>query len=386
MSAIPKDAADIPTDHLPHPTGAATVINIDSVTSSAATTPNPTAPALTVSSSPFATSSSAASPSRPASRDSELPPPRDSQLPPHRDFSLEQHQAEYRAHAFLANESIVATKLAADKFLQNLFKIQNEPDKDILRAASAASRARLQNPFAYNNSRSSGTSSGSSGYSSNSSSSSGSSGSSSSSHPRSSSVSSISSSNPSTPSAPAAPRTTAAQSNPPAPESPSTSPQQAAPSDLAISQFDHLTISPPAPAPVTPVPANANPAADQPLTEADFTDCIRLEDAISNIESTAPRTTAILGGVLVNSTPTATPDAKTPPRMAVPRPAAAQTNPVTPKSTKSAPPPAAASDLAFWPFGNFAISPPPPPRLNLATWPFDHCTISPCNTSWPHGP
>ena len=313
MSAIPTDAADIPTA-LSHPTGAATVINSNSVASNSNTTSNPTA---SPSSSP-----SSVSPSRPASRDSQLPLPRD--------FSLDAHQAEYRTHAYLANESIVATKLAADKFLQNLFKTQTEPDTDILRAASTASRARLQNPFAYNNSRSSGSSSGSSGSSAGSSSYySGSSGSSS---PRSSSSGLDSSSPPRSPSNP--PQTqrpispaSAPQSTPTAPATP-IAPAPAAP--LAPTAL--------ATAPLAPAPSEAD--ADQPLTETDFADCIKLEDAFSN--------------------PT--------------------------NNQVAAPTPEPASDLAIWKFGHLAISPPAPPCLNLATWSLHPFTITPCITSWPHGP
>ena len=285
MSAIPNDAADIPTAR-PHPTGAATVINCNSVTSHSATTTSPTDSASTSPSSP---SSPSASTSRLESRN----------------LSLEQHQAEYRAHAFLANESIVATKLAADKFLQNLFNTRNEPDQDILRAASSASRARLQNPFTYNNAGSTG-SSGTSG-------------------------SSGSSSNPSNSSGPSYPRTASTPSAPVAAKPHTTAPAQSPP--LAASS------------PATNTATNLA-AVEAPLTEADFTDCINLEDAINSSAS-------------------------------------AQPNPI---EIVPAPAPEASSELVIWPFGNLAISPPPPPCLNLATWPLNGLTISPCSTAWPHGP
>ncbi len=133
MSAIPSDAADISTS-LPHPTGAATVININSVTNNFETS-NPASPTDSA-------SASSSSTSAPAS------------FPDPRHFSIDRHQAEYRVHAFLANESTVATLLAGNNYLQKLFAGTVDPDKDIIRAASAASRARLQNPFAYNTSRS----------------------------------------------------------------------------------------------------------------------------------------------------------------------------------------------------------------------------------------
>ena len=145
MSAIPNDAADILTKS-PHPTGAATVININNVESNSTTNP---ATAPDPASAQTAASSSASN-SRLESRDSALPSPRD--------FTLEQHQAEYRAHAYICNESTVATLTAGNTYLQSLFAGTATKDKDLLRAASAAGRARLQNPFAYNTSRSSGSS------------------------------------------------------------------------------------------------------------------------------------------------------------------------------------------------------------------------------------
>jgi hypothetical protein len=80
-------------------------------------------------------------------------------------LSLEDHQAAFRFHAYTINESTVATKVAGDNYLQALFNGTKEKDKDLLRAASYANHARLQNPFAYNNYRSSRSSSSTSGSS-----------------------------------------------------------------------------------------------------------------------------------------------------------------------------------------------------------------------------
>ena len=312
MSAIAKDAADIPTD-LPHPTGAATVINSSSVASPSTTTANPTA-------SGSASAPSASSASSPASAcPSHLAP---------RDFPLEDHEAEYRAHAFLANETIVATKLAADKFLQNLFTRQSEPDKDILRAASAASRTRLQNPFAFNKANASG-SSGSSGASGSSASSPNSSGSSSSSGSPSSSYARGPSSS-SGPSSPAAPATPAAV-RPPVAANPH-----------AATRPDAMSIATPALAPAL-TPAESNPETnteiklaevEAPLTEADFTDCIKLDDVISNTATAAAP--ASMSELIATA-------------------AAVQPNPGKIVAT---PTPEAASDLAIWPFNPLTISPP----------------------------
>ena len=260
MSAILNDAADIPTN-LPHPTGAATVIDINSVPLHSTATPNPAtataSPSAPVKPFPAPAANAPSSPSAPA-------PATDSRLEP-RNFPLEQHQAAYRAHAYFANESTVVTKIAADKFLQALFTQRNDPDKDILRAASFASRARLQNPFAYNNSKSSGSPS----ASSVSSASYGSSGSSNSSYPRDHS----NFSNPSAPhnsphcqchNSPAPQSTPAAPITPAAPAAPATPAAPIAPLATA-----------------SPAPASAH--SDQPLTEADFTDCIKRDDATSNI-------------------------------------------------------------------------------------------------------